>query len=37
VLVDAVIATVYAGPLFGAIVLATAVAAGLLARMFSVT
>jgi 4-hydroxybenzoate polyprenyltransferase len=37
VLVDAVIATVYAGPLFGAIVLATAVAAGLLARLFSVT
>lgn len=37
VLVDAVIATVYAGPLYGAVVLATAVAAGLLARLFSVT
>jgi 4-hydroxybenzoate polyprenyltransferase len=37
VLVDAVIATAYAGPLYGAIVLATAVAAGLLARLFSVT
>ena len=37
VLVDAVISTVYAGPLYGAIVLATAVVAGLLARLFSVT
>ena len=37
VLVDAVISTVYAGPLYGAIVLATAVAAGLLARLFAVT
>jgi 4-hydroxybenzoate polyprenyltransferase len=37
VLVDAVIATVHAGPLYGAVVLATAVAAGLLARLFSVT
>jgi 4-hydroxybenzoate polyprenyltransferase len=37
VLVDAVISTVYAGPLYGALVLATAVVAGLLARLFSVT
>jgi len=37
VLVDAVISTVYGGPLYGAIVLATAVVAGLLARLFSVT
>ena len=37
VLVDAVISTVYAGPLYGAIVLATAVVAGSLARLFSVT
>jgi 4-hydroxybenzoate polyprenyltransferase len=37
VLVDAVISTVYAGPLYGAMVLATAVVAGLLARLFSVT
>ncbi len=37
VLVDAVISTVYAGPMYGAIVLATAVVAGLLARLFSVT
>ena len=37
VLVDAVISTVYAGPVYGAIVLATAVVAGLLARLFAVT
>ena len=37
VLVDAVISTVYAGPVYGAMVLATAVVAGLLARLFSVT
>ena len=37
VLVDAVISTVYAGPLYGAVVLATAVVAGPLARLFSVT
>ena len=37
VLVDAVISTVYAGPFYGALVLATAVTAGLLARLFSVT
>ena len=37
VLVDAVISAVYAGPLYGALVLATAVAAGWLARLFSVT
>jgi hypothetical protein len=37
VLLDAVLSTAYAGPLYGAIVLATAVVAGLLARLFSVT
>jgi 4-hydroxybenzoate polyprenyltransferase len=37
VLVDAVLSTAYAGPLYGALVLATAVVAGLLARLFPVT
>lgn len=37
VLVDAVIAAAYGGPLYAAVVLATAVAAGLLARRFAVT
>jgi 4-hydroxybenzoate polyprenyltransferase len=37
VLVDAVISAAYAGPLYSAAVLATAVLAGLLARLFSVT
>jgi 4-hydroxybenzoate polyprenyltransferase len=37
VLVDAVISTAYAGPLYSVAVLATAVAAGWLARLFSVT
>jgi 4-hydroxybenzoate polyprenyltransferase len=37
VLVDAVISAAYAGPLYSAGVLATAVLAGLLARLFSVT
>lgn len=37
VLVDAVISAAYAGPLYTAAVLATAVLAGVLARMFSVT
>ena len=37
VLVDAAISAAYAGPLYGAAVLATAVVAGLLATLFSVT
>lgn len=37
VLVDAVIAAAYAGPLYSAGVLATAIVAGLLAQLFSVT
>jgi 4-hydroxybenzoate polyprenyltransferase len=37
VLVDAVISAAYAGPLYSAGVLATAILAGLLARLFSVT
>ena len=37
VLVDAVIGTAYAGPVYGAIIVATAVVAGWLARLFPVT
>jgi len=37
VLVNAVIGTVYAGPVFGAVILATGLVAGWLARMFAVT
>ena len=37
VLVNAVIGTAYAGPAYGALILATAVAAALLARLFAVT
>ena len=37
VLVDAAISAAYAGPLYGAVVLATALVAGSLARLFSVT
>jgi 4-hydroxybenzoate polyprenyltransferase len=37
VLVNAVIGTAYAGPVYGALILATAVVAGWLARMFAVT
>jgi 4-hydroxybenzoate polyprenyltransferase len=37
VLVNAVIGTAYAGPWYGALILVTAVAAGLLARLFPVT
>ena len=37
VLVDATVGTAYAGPLYGAVVLATAVVAAGLARLFSVT
>lgn len=37
VLVNAVIGTAYAGPVYGAIILATALVAGWLARMFPVT
>ena len=37
VLVDATLAAAYAGPFFGAVVLATAVVAAGLARLFAVT
>jgi 4-hydroxybenzoate polyprenyltransferase len=37
VFVNAVIGTAYAGPVYGALILATGVAAGLLARVFAVT
>jgi 4-hydroxybenzoate polyprenyltransferase len=37
VLLDAALSAAYAGPVYGAIVLATAIAAGSLARLFSVT
>jgi 4-hydroxybenzoate polyprenyltransferase len=37
VLLDAALSAAYAGPVYGAIVLATAIAAGALARLFSVT
>jgi hypothetical protein len=37
VILDAVIGTTYAGPLYGALILATGVVAGALARVFAVT